>query len=68
MSLCLVLSGFRNSEKLRLLCYWEMAGMGFPLYRFSRVSDESWLVFLCLLVFVGCPNACEKSSGVLGIF
>lgn len=42
--------------------------MGFPLYRFSRVSDESWLVFLCLLVFVGCPNACEKSSSVLGIF
>ena len=42
--------------------------MGLSLHRFSRVPGESWMVFSCLLGFGGCPNACDKSSGVLGIF
>ncbi len=42
--------------------------MGLSLHRFSRVPGESWMVFSCLLGFGGCPNACDKSSGVLGNF
>ena len=68
VSLSLVLSAFRNSGDLRLRCYWGMAGMGLSLYRFSRVPGESWVVFLCLLGFGGCSNACGKSSGVLENF
>lgn len=68
VALSLVLSAFRNSGDLRLLCYRGMAGMGLSLHRFSRVPGESWMVFSCLLGFGGCPNACDKSSGVLGNF
>lgn len=42
--------------------------MGLSLHRFSRVPGESWMVFSCLLGFGGRPNACDKSSGVLGNF
>ncbi|WP_142906783.1 hypothetical protein [Klebsiella pneumoniae] len=42
--------------------------MGLSLYRFSRVPGESWMVFSCLLGFGGCPNACDKSSGVFWEF
>lgn len=42
--------------------------MGLSFHRFSRVPGESWVVFLCLLGFGGCSNACGKSSGVLGNF
>lgn len=68
VALSLVLSAFRNSGDLRLLCYRGMVGMGLSLHRFSRVPGESWMVFSCLLGFGGCPNACDKSSGVLGNF
>ena len=68
VSLSLVLSAFRNSGNLRWHCYWVMAGMEFSFCHFSGVPVEDWIVFPCLLGFGGCPNACDKSSGVLGIF